>query len=165
MTQITAYFAFSAAMVLYIYVIQKGASPPETYGAYFSAAARCQSHMSAVAQRGSLLERYCVVLEELRSEALRQMRGWRASVGFVGVGVDVYAQDGAQQQQLMVPADVSPEEGTGYAGVMGGDALAFNGFSAPVLGDFSGWGQFASMVSSGLGNLDGFMDDDTFRLS
>ncbi|QGI69985.1 hypothetical protein CEK26_002318 [Fusarium fujikuroi] len=69
---VTAYFAFTAAMVLYIYVIQKWASPPETYSEYFTAAVRCQSHMSTMVEKGSLSERYCFLLEELRVEALRQ---------------------------------------------------------------------------------------------
>lgn len=48
--------------------------------------------------------------------------------------------------------------------VMGGSEAAppldFNGMPASVLTDYTGWGQFASMVSSGLGNLDSFLYQD-----
>src|SRR5258708_5818836 len=60
--------------MLYIYVIQKRESLPEVYSSYLSAATRCQSHISAIAEKGSLSERYCLVLEELRIEALRQTK-------------------------------------------------------------------------------------------
>ncbi|KAH7353752.1 fungal-specific transcription factor domain-containing protein [Plectosphaerella cucumerina] len=154
---ITAYFAFTAAMVLYIYVIQEWASPPETYNAYFIAAARCQSHMSTIAQKGSLLERYCLVLEELRVEALRQMKRLHVSLGFEGLEA-MGGYDG------MALVDTSPSTGTNNAEWMGEGVLGFGGMDPSGMGDFSGWGQFANMVSSGLGNLDAFHQDDTFRM-
>ncbi|KAG5781750.1 hypothetical protein H9Q73_004631 [Fusarium xylarioides] len=152
---VTAYFAFTAAMVLYIYVIQKWASPPETYSEYFTAAARCQSHMSTMVEKGSLSERYCFLLEELRVEALRQVNRMHPNVFLEG-----HAQDNAFQSNV-IPMD-TPSDKTSYTDLMGENGgLDFNGMSGV---DFSGWGQFASMVSSGLGNLDAFLDDEVFRL-
>ncbi|KAM0274877.1 hypothetical protein ACHAQH_007802 [Verticillium albo-atrum] len=158
---ITAYFGFTAAMVLYIYVIQEWASPPETYSSYFAAAARCQSHMAIIAQKGSLVERYYLVLEELRVEALCQMKRLHPSLGFEGLEID--AQVGSFDAMAM-PVDTSPSTGTVYGEMMGETAINFNGMGGTGLEDFSGWGQFASMVSSGLGNLDIFHYDDTFGI-
>lgn len=162
---ITAYFAFTAAMVLYIYVIQNWDASPDMYGGYLAAATRCQSHMSSIAQKGSLLERYCLVLEELRVEALRQVKRLRPELGLGGGGGMEGGMAGAAGfQGMLMPVDTSPSDVTNYTELMGEAALNFNGMPVSAMGDFSGWGQFASMVSSGLGNLDGFMDDDTFRM-
>ncbi|KAG7140632.1 Thiamine repressible genes regulatory protein thi1 like [Verticillium longisporum] len=158
---ITAYFGFTAAMVLYIYVIQEWASPPETYRNYFAAAARCQSHMATIAQKGSLVERYYLVLEELRVEALRQMKRLHPALGFGSLEID--AQLGGIEA-MAIPVGTSPSTGTNYAEIMGEATIGFNGMGVAGIEEFSGWGQFASMVSSGLGNLDIFHYDDTFGL-
>lgn len=52
----------------------------------------------------------------------------------------------------LLPTDGSPGTITSYTGQIGDATI-----SMPVLGpdNYSGWDQFFSMVSSGLGNLDG----------
>ncbi|KAF4125355.1 Fungal trans, partial [Geosmithia morbida] len=137
---ITAYFAFTATIVLYIYVIQKKDSPPEVYSSYLAAAIQCQSHISSVAEKGSLLERYGFVLEELRVEAVRQTSA-----------------------ATSVATDDSPNLVTNYTDSSGANMVDFNGMPNYVFTDTYGWGQFASMVSSGLGNLDSFLRDDLFQ--
>ncbi|KAM0247165.1 hypothetical protein ACHAP5_004244 [Fusarium lateritium] len=155
---VTAYFAFTAAMVLYIYVIQKWASPPQTYMEYFTAATRCQSHMSTMVEKGSLSERYCFLLEELRVEAVRQINRMHPSANAFG-DLEGYSQENGFQSN-MIPMD-TPSDKTSYTDLMGENGMDYNGMSGV---DFSGWGQFASMISSGLGNLDAFLDDEVFRL-
>ncbi|CEI62208.1 hypothetical protein FVEN_g10293 [Fusarium venenatum] len=155
---VTAYFAFTAAMVMYIYVIQKWASPPETYIDYFTAATRCQSHMTIMVEKGSLSERYCFLLEELRVEALRQMNRMHSSTTAFGT-IDGHSQEGGFQSNLITMD--TPSDKTSYTDLMGENGVDYNGMSGV---DFSGWGQFASMISSGLGNLDAFLDDEVFRI-
>jgi hypothetical protein len=76
------------------------------------------------------------------------------------VFLDGHAQDNALQSNV-IPMD-TPSDKTSYTDLMGENGgLDFNGMSGV---DFSGWGQFANMVSSGLGNLDAFLDDEVFRL-
>jgi hypothetical protein len=70
--QFTSYFAFSAAVILYIYTIQKSKDAGETYWGYLNAAIRCQHQLSSLADAESLAARYCLVLEELRIEALQK---------------------------------------------------------------------------------------------
>ncbi|KAF5007415.1 hypothetical protein FDECE_6263 [Fusarium decemcellulare] len=135
---ITAYFAFTATIVLYIYVIQKRDSPPEVYTNYLSAAIQCQSHIATIAEKGSLSERYCLVLEELRVEAVRQTSA------------------------ASIATDESPRLATNYTDLLGDTTIDFNGMPSSAFSDSSGWGQFASMVSSGLGNLDLFLGDELF---
>ncbi|KAH9205228.1 hypothetical protein DL95DRAFT_439208 [Leptodontidium sp. 2 PMI_412] len=69
----TCYFGFSAAVVLYVYAIQQSfSSSVNTYQTYLDAAIRCQNQLSRITGSGSLVARYCAVLEELRVEALRR---------------------------------------------------------------------------------------------
>ncbi|UPL00367.1 hypothetical protein LCI18_011301 [Fusarium solani-melongenae] len=159
---ITAYFAFTAAMVLYIYVIQKWSSPFEEYSSYFAAATRCQSHMSSIAEKGSLFERYCLVLEELRTEALRHINRMNPSANGLEA-IDTQLQD-IGFQNVGLAMDGSPSNETTYTDLIGQGAMDFSALQGSTLTDFSGWNQFASMVSSGLGNLDVFLNDDTFRI-
>jgi hypothetical protein len=160
--QIAAYFAFTATIVLYIHVIQQRASPPEVYSPYFSAATRCQFHISRIAEKGSLSERYCLVLEELRVEALRQTKRMHPTI------TNLNAMDSHPQENVFpttsIPTDDSPDSATNYATLMGEAAIDLNGMPASALGDYSGWGQFASIVSSGLGNLDAFLNNGSFEI-
>lgn len=57
--------------MLYVYAIQQRAERPETYLAQFQAASRCHGQLESIATRGSLMQRYGVVLQELRVEVLR----------------------------------------------------------------------------------------------
>lgn len=185
--------------MLYIYVIQNRACPAHVYSAYFAAATRCQSHLSAIAEKGSLSERYCLVLEELRVEATRQTTpaatDTPAAAASQFQSTDDTSVANAGQYQATVPVlslqqgqgqgqgqghDESPHTiGTGYADSLddpgngngngnGGsgmdfstdaDANAMAGLGLSV-SDCSGWGQFTSMVSCGLGNMDLFWGDE-----
>ncbi|KAL2787193.1 fungal-specific transcription factor domain-containing protein [Aspergillus keveii] len=195
---ITSYFAFSATIMLYIYVIQNRAYPAEVYSTYFSAATRCQSHLSAIAEKGSLSERYCLVLEELRVEATRQTRSTQNSIPAATNTTShhplsqtqtqtqtrssshhhAHAQGAAafqpqpQQQQTQIPSILqhSPGAATTYTNnSLDDDSAAALDFQANVAGlgfsetDCAGWGQFTSMVSSGLGNLDLLLEGEGFR--
>ncbi|OJD30200.1 zn 2cys6 transcription factor [Diplodia corticola] len=84
----THYFAFSAVVVLYVYTIQQqqqqqqhprhllaatatsADQPPLSASACYRAASRCHDQISRIATKGSLGERYGVVLQELRMELL-----------------------------------------------------------------------------------------------
>ncbi len=46
----------------------------DSYHPYFDTAVRCQEHLSKLVIKGSLIARYCVVLEELRNEALSHIQ-------------------------------------------------------------------------------------------
>lgn len=148
--------------MLYIYVIQERASPPEVYSSHFFAATRCQSHIAAIAEKGSLSERYCLVLEELRIEALRQTR--RTHSTMTGLGVN----DGHLQENefvtASVPTDDYPSVAANYADVIGEAAIDLDSVPDSAFADYLGWDQFASMVSSGLGNFDTSLDDSLFKL-
>ncbi|KAL4746556.1 hypothetical protein BDW72DRAFT_210353 [Aspergillus terricola var. indicus] len=196
---ITSYFAFNATIMLYIHVIQSRALPFRMYSMYLSAATRCQSHLSAIAEKGSLSERYCLVLEELRVEAMRQAYQPRDAAGdgsfelanrerdrdnhshthvhFPGSSQTTFHSTALSQAQAGIPYDAqtSPHTiATSYSGSLDGSAVGFapdpNGNEIQGLGlglspsDCPGWGQFTSMVSSGLGNMDLFWGEEGLRL-
>ncbi|KAL3469508.1 fungal-specific transcription factor domain-containing protein [Aspergillus californicus] len=161
---ITSYFAFSATIMLYIHVIQNRASPAEAYTTFLSAATRCQSHLSAIAEKGSLSERYCLVLEELRLEATRQTRGRQSRTTTSSI-------TNPTGTLTSIPTDNSPGTATNYtdslddAAAMDFDVQTDMSGLGLSLSDYAGWGQFTSMVSSGLGNMDLFVSDDVGGLS
>lgn len=154
--------------MLYLYVIQKRTLPPEVYNTYFSAASRCQSHLSAIAAKGSLSERYCLVLEELRVEVLRQARRGQhqsAPTAPVLAGLEDPLQQNNNLPPSSVPTDESRSAGAiDFTSSLGGPPIDFNGMPSSAFSDNSGWGQFVSMVSSGMCNFDMFMDGDSLRL-
>lgn len=156
---IAAYFAFTASIVLYLYAIQKRSGPSEVYSEYLSAAIQCQSQISSIAEEGSLLDRYRHLLEELRLEAVRQTDHERFPIVNSAV---VSAQSGfnptpapttdlTRQSEQKFVADA-----TLYAPINSDATIP------DLASDFADWDQFASMVSSGLGNLDAFLDEYPF---
>lgn len=70
--QFTQYFAFCAVVILYVYTIQQAYSTDSKHQSHFDAAERCQRQIAIIAESGSLAQRYGVVLEELRLEAINQ---------------------------------------------------------------------------------------------
>lgn len=146
--------------MLYLYVIQKRASPPGAYDGYLSAATRCQSHLSGIAEKGSLPERYCLVLEELRVEAVRQTS--RAHQAMTNTRK---TNSNPQEDQVGgTPEPVNSNTGAVTDSERSREETVFDfgSIAGSDVSDYAGWGQFASMVSSGLGNLDVFLHDDDF---
>ncbi|KAL6236839.1 hypothetical protein BDW75DRAFT_238923 [Aspergillus navahoensis] len=203
---ITSYFAFNATIMLYIHVIQSRALPVHMYNMYLSAATRCQSHLSAIAEKGSLSERYCLVLEELRVEAMQQtgQPSGTASDGSWSFEPANRERDNHSHAHAHLPgssettsyptptaliqaqagiscdAQTSPHTiATSYRGSLDGSGVDFApntnmNTSGDELSDYRlglglspsdcpGWGQFTSMVSSGLGNMDLFWGEEGLR--
>lgn len=133
-----------------------------------------------IAEEHSLARRYCLVLDELRKEAIRQSEQPVDDQTIVAV-------DHTHSQQF---ENLGPEDNVlGEAAGLGQDPLTsdvndMNGFDASPgssLYDMSGWGTFDSMVSeqipnggslgpanpskvtSGFGNLEDLLGDGSFH--
>ncbi|KAL0258502.1 hypothetical protein SLS55_005997 [Diplodia seriata] len=161
----THYFAFCAVVVLYVHTIQqqqRRLPPPSTTtdneqpSSHYRAASRCHDQISRIATKGSLAERYGVVLQELRMELLRHgsVDGGGGDVGGVqrqqqeidvGMAVPVVApppvlaQPVFQQQQ---------QDGLGLDGLQqqqGIEAFAEASPSSSIAAQMTGWGQFDSL--------------------
>ncbi|KZL75298.1 fungal specific transcription factor domain-containing protein [Colletotrichum tofieldiae] len=146
----TSYFAFSAVVILYVYTIQQRTAPAETWQAYFNAASRCQTQLASLADNESTLAaRYCLVLEELRTEALRQTErlqhaeishqngGPHSRTNVVTGNEEVQGQPENHHLASLNFPDVGHAE----------DFVGFDASPSSSLADMTSWGQFDSMVS------------------
>jgi len=133
--------------MLYVYVIQNREAPPETYVNYLSAAARCQDYLESVAEKGSLSERYCLVLEELRHEALRHT----TRMPPVMVGLESHRDlHGPEVPTSSLTTSATDRADTDYTRHVS-DNEAMNSMPEAASCDFPDWEEFFSLVSSGLG--------------
>ncbi|KAH8890643.1 hypothetical protein GQ53DRAFT_867005 [Thozetella sp. PMI_491] len=147
----TSYFAFCAVVVLYVYVIQQSSSPPEKFQAYLDAAANCQSQVAALAEKESLAQRYCLVLEELRLEAVRHVENAQRTKGVA------FQEASEAHGPLPIGQEVN--------GLLHGDGnfdhlspiADLNASPSSSLADITSWGNFDSMVTSGFGHLDALL--------
>lgn len=76
--QFTHYQAFCAVVFLYTYTIRSAALDHLAWKKSFETAERCQAHIGALAQEGTLAHRYFVVMEEFRLKATAQMKACKA---------------------------------------------------------------------------------------
>lgn len=71
-------------------------------------------------------------------------------------------ESGSPTQSLFVEGNAIST--TNFTDLTGNAVIDFNDFLSPALEEDLDWGQFASMVSSGVGNFDAFLNDDPFKI-
>lgn len=177
----TQYYAFCAVVVLYIYRIQQGIVEPGNCEGYYAAGLRCQGVLSSISEADCLSKRYVLVLEELRIEAAKVR----------GPAQQQQQQQQAQSMTTPASASAaSPAVGDGLTTNLGGNLGESPGFGDPYFGagsgvgnnlptpdstvfntnflptssimaDLTSWGQFDSLVTAGIGLLDGGYGGDT----
>lgn len=168
--QVTPYFAFAANLVLYIYVIHRRSTSKDDCSNYNAAAEQCQHHIGQLARKGSLSERYYLLLEELRLEASRlagPSSQHSATIDIESIDKELASGSGGnyvQQQQPTTSFDNAQEETAPYHDIFFPGSASLDGLNDPFMPNHSDWSQFASMVSSGLGNLDSFFTEDPFGI-
>jgi hypothetical protein len=168
----TQYYAFCAVVVLYIYRIQQGIVEPGKCEGYYAAGLRCQGVLSSISEADCLCKRYVLVLEELRIEAAKVrgpgrqqqqqaqnavMPASAAEPGVAGgLATDLSGDLGES------PGFIDPYFGAASGGVGNNlptpDSTVFNtGFlsTSSIMADLTSWGQFDSLVTAGIGMLDG----------
>jgi hypothetical protein len=142
-------------VVLYVYTIQQRHAPEEQYRKYFDAAARCQSQISSLAEKKSLAERYSVVLEELRLEALKQVEhpgDAQDRDSSLRVQSALTAPEAAMHETHAGLANTGDQSGVREMGEMfsNSDAIIFDGQSgatpSSLMAELTGWGDFDSLV-------------------
>ena len=151
----TVYIAFSAVVVLYVYTIQQRSHPVATYQIYLDAATRCQRQVSKIADKDSLAERYCLVLEELRSEAVRQTHNVQAIPASAPAKTQQTQSAGMVQNHAAKSGQGRLQDGAGFLQSLNffnmgdpGGMVELNGSPSSSLADIPSWGHFDSMVSS-----------------
>lgn len=178
----TQYYAFCAVVVLYIYRIRQHLlSPAGQNEAYFAAGQKCQRQLESISETDCLARRYCVVLEELRLEAVRQTNQHKRTGSGItdSTPLPVVAGAGASEQNhsnstaLALPgttpqSGASPDMTASFYGngnvPQTPDSTIFNNNYLPSnMADLTGWGQFDSLVTAGIGIFDGgFQGDQSF---
>ncbi|KPM39762.1 hypothetical protein AK830_g6819 [Neonectria ditissima] len=173
------YYGFSAVVILYVYAIQQRAELPETYSKQFRLASKCHLQLESIAVKGSLMQRYGVVLQELRLEVLRNNH-YLASVstpqaggGSVGDESELGCVNLPHNSQIggQVIADASVDVNESGLGAPGNRSFDYQGggnqpginsaTSIDVvdggLAHLASWGQFDSLVTGGSGTLDALL--------
>ncbi|KAI0126109.1 transcriptional regulatory protein GAL4 [Xylariales sp. AK1849] len=154
----TLYFAFSAVVVLFVHAIQQKSSPISSYQHYLEAATRCQTQISNIAEQGSLTQRYSLVLEELRREAIRQTTGVDSTVSLLQPGS--LQTSGTLENSVEELSSLMSQDG---GQMFPGQAMNWNTSPSSSLADVTSWGQFDSLVTSGFGALEELLYDDSSR--
>jgi hypothetical protein len=148
----TQYYAFCAVVVLYIYRIQQHLITPGKCEGYFSAGQKCQRQLESVSETDCLARRYCLVLEELRLEAVRQTNT-KASDTATNMPFN-----GNLDNTLPSAFAAEPEAQFYAAGSMPTpESVVFNPSFLPdssIMADLTSWGQFDSLVTAGIGLFD-----------
>jgi hypothetical protein len=174
----TQYYAFCAVVVLYIYRIRQHLLTPGQCEGYFAAGQKCQRQLESIGETDCLARRYCVVLEELRLEAVRQTSSQRGS-GSTGLPLSSSSNglaDQSQRDAMLQMPDTTSQNGASpdmtasfYNNVPPTpESTIFNSNYLPsnsVMADLTSWGQFDSLVTAGIGIFDsGFQGDNSFGL-
>lgn len=169
----TQYYAFCAVVVLYIYRIQQGIVEPGKCEGYYAAGLRCQGVLSSISEADCLSKRYVLVLEELRIEAAkvrgpaRQQQQQQVQAQNATTPVSASAASPAAGSGLTPnlsgnlggsPGFVDPYFGAGSNNMPTPDSTVLNTSFLPtssIMADLTSWGQFDSLVTAGIGMLDG----------
>jgi hypothetical protein len=119
---------------------------------YLTAATQCQTQISNIAQKGSLAARYCVVLEELRLEAVKQIDRSNHAPPTERNG-NHGRPTNESLDQTTLPADSAADQNdSGLFSTLptGGEDFDFNPSPESSLADITSWVQFESMVGLNL---------------
>jgi hypothetical protein len=162
----TQYYAFCAVVILYIYRIQQGlgVNLGEDREGYFEKGVRCQRQLESVVGEDCLAQRYCLVLEELRVEAVRQS-GRLSNTGAYDTATPA-GTDKATIQPGVIALPAQADDTSPSSLLYNGDnnmlptpdsSVAFNpSFTSSELdwSDLASWGQFEGLVTAGNGMYD-----------
>lgn len=112
-------------------------------------AIRCQTQLLAIAEKGSLTERYCLVLEELRKEAVQRSGDSQTAVcAVISTERTPRRSELIQQEILAVDTTISLEHD--FDDDVIPDVAGFDATPGSSAYDISGWGTFDSMVSGNM---------------
>ncbi|KAH0420187.1 hypothetical protein CcaCcLH18_14143 [Colletotrichum camelliae] len=181
--QFIPYYGFSAVVILYVYAIQQRAEAPEKYSLCFQLASKCHSLYERNSVKGTLTQRYGVVLQELRLEVLRN-NNYLASTSPIQAGGNYNPSEAMTARNLPTATETYNTRASGQFDDLHSrsnaataqsleekfenttDDQLVNGQAGPVgsvdaldtgLFHISDWGQFDSLVTGGIGSLDAFV--------
>lgn len=134
--------------MLYVYTIKHRYHPREEYIRYFEAAVRCHSQISSKAKNESLAQRYSVVLEELRLEAITYPQGQGVNHGSHTTQTESGSH--SNRESFVTAPNAVHEYGNGGIAVAhsidGADGDYIESSPSVTMDPLTGWGQFDSLV-------------------
>ncbi len=142
--------AFSVVVVLSVSTLQQGLAPAETYQTYLDAATRCQDQLSRITGIASLASRYCLVLEELRIEALRRTESGPRIESNPSPSLTSYGStptSGADALSSETINHILDGRAESFPGRSTEDMVGFGQRAGSPPTDIVSWVQFESMVS------------------
>ncbi|KAF2000508.1 hypothetical protein P154DRAFT_434860 [Amniculicola lignicola CBS 123094] len=155
----TQYYAFCAVVVLYIYRIQQHLVDPGRCEGYFAAGQKCQAQLESISESDCLSKRYCLVLEELRLEAEKHTQHRpSASPSTIDPTLPAISPSGLGVANTGTPqSETSAFREFAYGGNVPPtpESAVFSMMPASTMADLMSWGQFDSLVTAGIGMLDG----------
>jgi hypothetical protein len=159
---------FCAIVVLYVYVIQHRSSSGRYLAHYLQLGEEAQGELAKCGTVASFPQRYVVVLEELRKEAMRLV-GQPSTLIETGEGPQGNGLEaGKNDPETLVPHQViddartysdsfhEQQESTSPSWMPN---FAQDPSPASYLADMTGWGEFDSLVLTGLGEFSHFFPD------
>ncbi|CAG8925817.1 unnamed protein product [Penicillium salamii] len=165
----THYYVFCAIVILYVYVIQSRSSPAKGLLQYLQTGEEAQSELAKCGAQASFPQRYVVVLEELRKEAMRLMEQSSARTENGDSVQEYHGEAGKPDTETAFshPAVHDPTHTDTFNNELGDPSSAgwITNFAqdhspASYLADMTGWGEFDSLVLTGLGELSHIFPDN-----
>jgi hypothetical protein len=151
--------------VLYVYVIQHRSTPAQYLSQYLQMGEEAQKDLAQCGTLASFPQRYVVVLEELRKEALRltSSSSTLTAVGEVSNACGDIAHADHFGSGSVSAAQASENTANYEQPASPGWIPNFVQDPSPAsyLADMTGWSEFDSLVLTGLGELGHFFPDDT----
>jgi len=142
-----------------VYAIQQRHAPQEQYQTYIDAAEKCQVQISSMAENESLAQRYSVVLEELRLEAVKQtQRQPESRNGNLEIASTLQRNSTIPQASTYpgqaIPMNEPQLPGSSLTGAMfsnNSDGTMFGDSQyattpSSLMADLTSWGEFDSLV-------------------
>lgn len=121
-------------------------SSAQSHQKYLSAAVKCQTQLSAIAEEGSLTQRYCLVLEELRKEAVKGSDIPQLDFCTGASNENALLQRELIQQEMIADDNSAAMQHDTQEEDMA-DATSLRTTLGSSIYDIPGWGAFDSMVS------------------
>lgn len=149
----TLYFAFSAVVVLYVYTIQAQHSSLDQSLHTYEVAVRCQNQISGLADTDSLAERYSIVLEELRLEAVKHIHAKRTEHHHRAEAVESRHHHDAfgerrSSRDIIQSTEQAPRRDSNILHPAVHIGQMYNATTPnSLMQEMTGWNQFDSMVS------------------
>ncbi|KAJ5351184.1 hypothetical protein N7452_000158 [Penicillium brevicompactum] len=159
----THYYVFCAIVILYVFVIQNRSSPREDLVHYLQMGEEAQNELSNCGTQASFPQRYVVVLEELRKEAMRLTEQSSAMTRNRDGLRESHRVTEKADLDTILPHETVLDTDT-YNNTLDNELgesepadwmtnFAQDPSPASYLADMTGWGEFDSLVLTGLGEL------------